>query len=579
MKEFMKYLKIAWKYSKSEKKRIIAYIIFNILTIGISIFVPILSAKIIVGITESAFQQVIWISLVILLVEVTRSVCNYFVRLFSQVVYRESFIRIQSDLGKEILKLENKTIDENSSGVFIHRLTNDTSKIAEIFNVLNSHLSNIITDIGIFAAIFIINKLAFLYVLLMVVIIYFVEKKRVHTFNEKDKVYRKKHEYVSGFVGELVRGIRDIKMLNAEKSFMRELHGKVVELNHERYAMSKIDRNYSLFRNTIVDFADTGMIFLLVALIADKQIAVASAIVVHNYMNRVSSIVNYISMLMEKVKDFNLSSERIFNIINSPEFPKEKFGKKQLENIKGNFEFNNVTFSYKEGKPVLNNLNFKVKSKETVSFVGKSGSGKTTIFNLLCKMYNVDSGEITIDGTNINELDKESIRGNITIISQNPYIFNMTIKDNLRLVKEDLTDEEMIEACKLACLDEFINVLPDKYDTMIGEGGLTLSGGQRQRLAIARALVQKTEIILFDEATSALDNVTQAKIQEAINNLQNKYTILIIAHRLSTVVSSDRILFLNEGKIEAEGTHEELLKNNKEYKKLYDAEINKSLEK
>ena len=579
MKEFIKYLKIAWKYSKSEKKRIIAYIIFNILTIGISIFVPILSAKIIVGITESAFQQVIWISLVILLVEVTRSICNYFVRLFSQVVYRESFIRIQSNLGKEILKLENKTIDENSSGVFIHRLTNDTSKIAEIFNVLNSHLSNIITDIGIFAAIFIINKLAFLYVLLMVVIIYFVEKKRVHTFNEKDKVYRKKHEYVSGFVGELVRGIRDIKMLNAEKSFMRELHSKVVELNHERYAMSKIDRNYSLFRNTIVDFADTGMIFLLVALIADKQIAVASAIVVHNYMNRVSSIVNYISMLMEKVKDFNLSSERIFNIINSPEFPKEKFGKKQLENIKGNFEFNNVTFSYKEGKPVLNNLNFKVKSKETVSFVGKSGSGKTTIFNLLCKMYNVDSGEITIDGININELDKESIRGNITIISQNPYIFNMTIKDNLRLVKEDLTDEEMIEACKLACLDEFINVLPDKYDTMIGEGGLTLSGGQRQRLAIARALVQKTEIILFDEATSALDNVTQSKIQEAINNLQNKYTILIIAHRLSTVVSSDRILFLNEGKIEAEGTHEELLKNNKEYKKLYDAEINKSLEK
>lgn len=575
MKEFIKYLKIAWKYSKSEKKRICAYILFNILTIGISIFVPILSAKIIVGITESAFQQVIWISLVILFVEVTRSICNYFVRLFSQVVYRESFIRIQSDLGKEILKLENKTIDENSSGVFIHRLTNDTSKIAEIFNVLNSHLSNIITDIGIFAAIFIINKIAFLYVLLMVIIIYFVEKKRVHTFNEKDKIYRKKHEYVSGFVGELVRGIRDIKMLNAEKSFMRELHGKVVELNHERYAMSKIDRNYSLFRNTIVDFSDTGMIFLLVALIADKQIAIASAIVVHNYMNRVSSIVNYISMLMEKVKDFNLSSERIFNIINSPEFPKEKFGKKHIDNIKGNFEFNNVTFSYKEGKPVLNNLSFKVKSKETVAFVGKSGSGKTTIFNLLCKMYNVDSGEITIDGVNINELDKEAIRGNITIISQNPYIFNMTIKDNLRLVKEDLTDEEMVEACKMACLDEFINVLPDKYDTMVGEGGLTLSGGQRQRLAIARALVQKTEIILFDEATSALDNVTQAKIQEAINNLQNKYTFLIIAHRLSTVVNSDRILFLNNGKIEAEGTHQKLLEICPEYKQLYEAEMKK----
>lgn len=579
MKEFLSYLKMAWKYAKSEKKKICAYIIFNILTIAISIFVPILSAKIIVDLTDGAFQQVIYISLIILLVEVTRSICNYFVRLFSQVVYRESFIRIQSELGKAILKLENKTIDENSSGVFIHRLTNDTSKIAEIFNVLNTHLTNIITDIGIFIAIFIINKLTFIYVLAMVIVIYFVEKKRVHTFTEKDKVYRKKHEYVSGFVGELVRGIRDIKMLNAEKSFMNELHGKVVELNHERYAMSKIDRNYSLFRNTIVDFSDTGMIFLLVVLIVEKRLDIASAIVVHNYMNRVSSVVNYVSVLMEKVKDFNLSSERIFNIINSDEFPKEKFGKQHIEKVKGNFEFKNVTFAYKEGKPVLNDLSFKVKSKETVSFVGKSGSGKTTIFNLLCKMYDIQDGEITIDGININQLDKETIRGNITIISQNPYIFNMSIRDNLRLVKEDLTDEEMIEACRLACLEDFINVLPEKYDTMIGEGGLTLSGGQRQRLAIARALVQKTEIILFDEATSALDNVTQAKIQEAINNLQNQYTILIIAHRLSTVVSSDRILFLNDGKIEAEGTHEELLKTNKEYKRLYESEMNKSLEK
>lgn len=151
----------------------------------------------------------------------------------------------------------------------------------------------------------------------------------------------------------------------------------------------------------------------------------------------------------------------------------------------------------------------------------------------------------------------------------------MTIRDNLRLVKEDLTEEEMIEACKLACLDEFINVLPDKYDTMVGEGGLTLSGGQRQRLAIARALVQKTEIILFDEATSALDNETQSKIQQAIQNLQKDYTILIVAHRLSTVVNSDRILFLNDGKIEAEGTHQELLKICPEYKHLYEAEMTK----
>lgn len=575
MKEFFDYLKFAWKYAKGEKKRIIAYIIFNIITIFISIFIPIVSAQIIVSLTTGAFKQVLLMSLVILVVELSRSVSNYFVRLFSQIVYRETFTKIQSALGKEILKLETKTIDENSSGVFIQRLTNDTSKIADIFNVLNIYLTNIITDIGIFAAVFIINKPAFFYLLIMVIIIYFVEKKRVHTFNEKDKVFRKKNEYVSGFVGELVRGIRDIKMLNAEKSFMKELNTKVVDLNKERYAMSKTDRNYSFVRNTLIDFFDTGMIFLLVALIVEKNLAIANAIVIHNYMGRVTSIVNYASLLMEKVKDFNLSSSRIFGIIKSPEFPKEKFGKKHIEKVEGNFEFQNVTFAYKEGKDVLKDLSFKVEAKETVAFVGKSGSGKSTIFSLLSKMYDIEHGKITIDGINIKELNRETIRGNITIISQSPYIFNMSIRDNLRLVKEDLTDDEMIEACRLACLDEFIQVLPDKYDTMIGEGGLTLSGGQRQRLAIARAFVQKTEIILFDEATSALDNETQTKIQQAIQNLQQDYTILIIAHRLSTVVNSDRILFLDEGKIKAEGTHLELLRNCPEYKQLYEAEISK----
>ena len=185
------------------------------------------------------------------------------------------------------------------------------------------------------------------------------------------------------------------------------------------------------------------------------------------------------------------------------------------------------------------------------------------------------SGTITIDNVDIRNLDKDTIRGNITIISQNPYIFNLSIKDNLRLVKNDVTDIEMKEACKMACLDEFIESLTDKYDTLIGEGGVNLSGGQRQRLAIARALVQKTEIILFDEATSALDNETQSKIQEAIDNMKKDYTILIIAHRLSTVINSDRILFLNDGKIEDIGTHKELLRRNKEYRLLYEAELKK----
>jgi ABC-type multidrug transport system fused ATPase/permease subunit len=272
------------------------------------------------------------------------------------------------------------------------------------------------------------------------------------------------------------------------------------------------------------------------------------------------------------LKRFNLSATRIFDIFSDSKFEKESFGNKHLDKVNGNFEFKDVTFKY-DKNDVLKDLNFKVNANETVAFVGKSGAGKTTIFNLLCKMYDNYTGKITIDDVDIKQLDKDSIRGNITVVSQNPYIFNMSIRDNLKLVKRDLTDEQMKEACKMACLDDYIESLPNKYDTIIGEGGINLSGGQKQRLAIARAFVQKTEIILFDEATSALDNETQSKIQHAIDNLQKEYTILIIAHRLSTIKNADRILVLDDGKIIAEGKHEELLKTCHKYKELYDTEI------
>ncbi|MBE6160176.1 MAG: ABC transporter ATP-binding protein [Lactobacillales bacterium] len=574
MKELCSNLKFTWKYAKDLKNILIKYILCNVVSIIISIVVPMISAKIIIALTDNSFEQLIYMAVLIFFIENLRNFIHYFARYYSQVMYRESFIKIQTDLGKNILRLENKIIDENNSGVFIQRLTNDTSRLADIFNVLNMYISNIIMNIGIFGAIFIIDKTVFIYLIIMLIILYIIEHIRTKKFTEEDKIFRKENEKVSGFVGEIVRGARDIKMLNSESSFINELHLKVKALNNKRYDMNTVDRKYSLLRGFTRDLTDLLLILLLVYLIKYNGLAVASALIIHNYSTRVPSIVDYIGMLLDRVKDYNLSASRIFAIIDSEEFKKEEFGTKHLDHVEGNFEFKNVVFSYDEEK-VLNKANFKINANETVAFVGKSGAGKSTIFSLLCKMYDIEKGKITIDGIDIKELDRESIRGNITIISQSPYIFNLSIRDNLRLVKEDITEEEMIEACHVACLDEFIESLPDKYDTIVGEGGVNLSGGQKQRLAIARALVQKTEIILFDEATSALDNETQSKIQQAINNMKGEYTILIIAHRLSTVINSDRILFLDNGKIVDEGTHKELLKNNKEYKKLYEAEITK----
>ena len=575
MKEFKDNLKKTWKYTKKVKKELFIYLFLHVLGIAIGIITPILGAKIVVALTSDNFYQIAIMGLVLFFTETTYNLVNFGERYSAQKIHRESFIDIQKDLGQEILKLENKSLDEHGSGVFIQRLTSDTTRLSEIFNLLGMHISQIVKNIGIFVAIFIINKICFVYLLFMAIVVYLIDKRRAKDRKENNKSVSKKEELATSFVTEMVRGARDIKMLNAEKSFAKELDARIIDANNERYKRGKIDRIWQLIAYDLRELFYLGLIFILIIILKDGKISAAMALVIYNYSGNTSYVTMNISSLLDSIVDFNVSATRVYAIIESKEFTKEKFGKKHIENIKGNFEFKNVSFAYKEDdKKVLDNLSFKIKSKETVAFVGKSGAGKTTIFNLLCKMYPNYKGSITIDGIDIKELDKDSIRGNITIISQNPYIFNVSIKDNLRLVKEDVTDEEIYEACKIACLDDFIDTLSDKYDTIVGEGGVTLSGGQKQRLAIARALVQKTEIILFDEATSALDNETQDKIQKAIESLKN-YTILIIAHRLSTIINSDRILFLANGNIKASGTHKELLKKCKEYKQLYEAEIEK----
>lgn len=574
MKEFFSNLKFVWQYAKDQKVKLIKYILCNFVVVIISVVVPIISANIIIYLTDSMFYQLLMMASVLCLLELLRNMLNYFSRYYSMIIFRESFIKIQTALGKNILRLENKIIDSNSSGVFIQRLTSDTSRLADIFNVLNLYLSRILINLGIFIAVFIISFRAFIYLIVMVIVLYLIERRRVRIYNSKDKEFRKQNEKVTGFVSEIVRGLRDIKMLHSEDSFSSELHSQVEELNQSRYLMMRVNNRYNCLRFCLQDIFHLGLIFLLVYLIMTGNLAVANGLVIHNYQGRVTSIIDILGILLQSIKDFNLSCSRVFAIMYSDQFSKEKFGSRHLDKVNGDFCFSHVNFHYDcNDKKVLNDLSFEVHANETVAFVGKSGAGKSTIFNLLCKMYDVDSGSITIDGVDISLLDRESIRGNITIISQSPYIFHLSIRDNLRLVQPDMTEEEMIDACKLACIHDFIMSLPDRYDTVVGEGGVNLSGGQRQRLAIARAFLQKTEIILFDEATSALDNETQREIQKAISNLKKDYTILIIAHRLSTIINSDRILFIEDGKIVGEGGHKELLKKCPGYRELYEAEL------
>jgi ABC-type bacteriocin/lantibiotic exporter with double-glycine peptidase domain len=571
MKEFFKNLKFVWGHTKKQKGNLVKTSLLSVISVVASIVIPIVSAQVIIKLTSNEMYQMLYIALVILVLELLSQISFWLSEKYTLKITENARYNLTKCISSNILMMKNSVLDLKSSGEFLNRINDDTNRLGNIFQFFTYQFFDIVMGLGIFVAIFTINKIVFIYLLIFVVLLLFIEKIRLKNINKKEIVLRKDSEKVSGLIGELVRGVRDIKMLNSEKPFLKKINQKIENNRNLYFEKTKYNVNMENFRDCIIDLKKFLTIGLIAYLVLNKKINIATALVIYNFANQINWTGWNVSVLFDKVQDFNISSSRIKEIIESKEFAKEEFGSKNIPKVKGDFEFKNVSFSYADNK-VLDNLSFKIKANEKIASVGKSGAGKTTIFNLLSKMYDNYSGEILIDDVDIKELDKDTIRGNITIISQNPYIFNFTIKENFQLIKEDVTDEEIIKACKLACLDDFINELPLKYDTLIGEGGINLSGGQKQRLAIARALIQKTEIILFDEATSALDNETQKQITTAINNLKG-YTIIIIAHRLSTIIESDRILFLNNGKIETSGTHNDLLKSSLEYKHLYETEI------
>ena len=574
-KGFKYYIQRLLNYLPS-KKILILLIILNIISILFGIIVPMISAKLIVSFSSNILDNIILIIIVLTVIRILDIINSNIINYIQSIETSKIIVNLKKDLATEILKLDTNTITDKGSGHLYQRLNNDTGSLIWASSSLMNNLRDIFIIIGTLIAILFVNIKFFIVVLIYVIIDVIIEKLFTDKNTKLSKEYEEDTDSVVGLESELARGIQDIKMLNAEHSFLKLLNKKLKNNTNKDYDMnnylSKIRSIISLFDNT----TNILIILFLISLILDKKLSVSFALVLFNYFKTIYYSTPGFAMISKNISKIITYSDRIFEIIDSDSsYHKESFGNIHLDKVIGDFEFRNVYFHYNDSKEVLKGLSFKIPHDKTIGFVGASGVGKTTIFNLLCKMYDVDSGEILIDNHNIKDLDRESIRGNITVISQDPYIFNLSIKDNFKLIKDNVTDEEIRNACKLACLDDYIESLPDKYDTILGEDGITLSGGQKQRLAIARALVQKTEIILFDEATSALDNITQKQIQTAIDNLQGNYTIMIIAHRLSTIKNCDNIYYLEDGKVSLSGTHEYLLKHSKGYRTLYNEEIEK----
>ena len=565
-----------YKYNKNTKKNIIKAVIIDLIIIIIYFLYPLVIAKSLLALSNNKLNILLIMVMALFVIDSADSLLKYlFSIIFNKINYQIKK-NLQLELISESLKIKQSTLNQTSSGILIERINNDTSNLAKNITNLLDLLMSLLGRIGLIFAICVINiYVGLLYVFFIVIVLLFNNYSYKINYKNNQK-QRENRDKTGGFVSEIIKGTKDIKILNAEKSFLNKTEEYIDDANKINYEY-EVERKklYSimLFIKALGDFA-SGL--LIIFLIYKNELTTEAALILYNYSSSVQSITYTLSNLSNTINDFNLSCNRIFGLLGCEEFPKEKFGNKNISKFKGHIEFKDVNFSYEENIPVLKNLNLEVLPNEVVGFVGPSGAGKSTIFNLISALNKPDSGEILFDGMDINDLTKDSIRGNLSVISQNAYIFNMSIEDNLRIIKKNATKKEIEKACKMACLDEFIESLPNKYKTIVGEGGVTLSGGQRQRIAIARALLLNTEVLLFDEATSSLDNTTQEKIQKAIENLKGKYTILIIAHRLSTVINSDKIYVINKGTVAGVGTHKELLKTCKTYADLYKNEDDKS---
>ena len=572
MKNKLKNLSKLWSFIKKEKIRIIVFSIFSITLAIIYIVYPFYGAKRLSYLTIGDVDKLLYVACFIFILNILESIVAYFKTKFSIIIQKNIFKDLQNKLGSEILKLTTFTFDREGSSVFVQRMTSDVYKITNVYSQIIETISSMIKITGVFFLLYTLNIYIGLYCTVFSIIIFIYTNRTTTIIKSKDKEIREAGEKTTSFLNELIRGSKDVKVLNSEESFLITLDEKISEKFKLESNKSNLNNLFNRLTWAFMGIYSLIFVIIIIFLIKDNKIDLPLAIVAYNYSGKIINYNQFMGSFLTYIKSFELSCERVFSILDSNEFDKETWGDKHLDSIKGSIEFKNVEFKYKESN-VLKNLSFKIKPGETVAFVGKSGVGKTTIFNLICKLYNINKGEILLDGNNIYELDKDSLRGNISIITQNPYIFNLSIKDNFKLIKDDLTEEEMINACKKACLHDFIISLPNGYDTVLGEGGVTLSGGQRQRLAIARAFVQNTKLILFDEATSALDNETQASIKKTIDNMKGDFTILIVAHRLSTIKNADRILFIQDGKVLDSGNHKYLFKNCKEYRQLYNSEI------
>lgn len=573
-------LSFCWKYASGVKLRLVLAFLVQGIGAYFNFLISYYVAQLIVQYTDNLATQAAATAVAVFTFVMLEELTICISELLYEHVSRHIYARVQLDLVKKFLDIQTFSITSHGNNVFIRRITDDADTLSDGLSSISNLNVQIASYIGTMVAVFSISSMVFIYELIILAALFLVQTWRSRAVSKVTIKSKEANEKYYGFLTELVQGFYDIRALHLKKQLFEETDTRFESVKKTRKELKGKRWKYRLFSSTVLNVGDLAFMLLLAWLLSAGHLEGAFAVVLYNYHSRLGNKVIYTIM---SFSDFTIglktSYARISSLISSREFPKETFGSVHVEDVKGEIEFQNVTFSYnKHGsllhaeKPVLKNISFIVKPGQTAALVGSSGCGKSTIFKLLNKQYTPNEGLILLDGTELDLLDEDSLRGSIALINQYPYLFNASIRQNLAYVKPDMSDEEMIDVCKKACIHDDIMNMENGYDTELSEGGADLSGGQKQRLAIARGLLRNPPVLLLDEATSALDNTTQSQVMTSIKGIQGHKTVLLIAHRLSSITYADIIFMIREGKVWAHGTHRELMENCAEYRELYLAE-------
>lgn len=563
-----KTLKRLMGYFVSEKKMLFLLMLAVVVVVACSVYAPKLQSNAIDAIAGRQWDKLSPILIVMVIIYIIHSICTYMQSKLSAVLSQNIVSRMRKDLFLNIVNLPIRYLDANSHGDIMSRMTNDIENISTtVSQSMSSLFSGILTVIGTVVMMVVLcprlAALSCVTVILTIVATKLLSKAMRFFFKKRQVILGQ----LNGNVEEMVTGYRTVVAYNRQNAVVKDFDNVSDELTRVGIIAEILGGSMGPVMNVVnnvgfVIIAAFGGYFAINNIIS---IGVISAFIV--YARQFGRPIDELAQIYGQIQTAVAGAERVFEVMDEP--LEDKSGEKNMDDLKGIIRFKNVNFSYTKEKQVLYDFNLEVKAGQKVALVGSTGSGKTTVVNLLMRFYDIDSGEILIDDVNIKDIDCDSLRRNTAIVLQDTVLFADSIENNLKYSNSSATDEQMYMAARMSNCDSMIRKMPQGYDTQLMSEGENISQGQRQLLSIARAFLAQPKILILDEATSSVDTRTEKHIQDAMVKLMKNRTSLIIAHRLSTIQDADLIVVMDEGRIAETGSHANLLAKKGKYYQLY----------